>query len=285
MKTSTTPYLSHFAASAHAHASVTHILLCLFSLFIALPLAAETRGEAFYIYRHNGTCNIFLRAKVDSITFSTTPAPNSESEDLTEQVIWTGDSTYRIPLTEIDSVSLIQPASDAVDMGLSVKWATHNVGAAYPEDYGEWFGWGDPTGLKTSNNKDDYPNATPPLRIGGTDYDAAHVRWGGKWRMPTYEEARDLIRSCTYTWTTVNGVDGGLFTSKTTGNSVFFPAAGTRYETDLNYQGSAGYYWTDTHDVQHSSGAHAYALYVISAETNRGHYSRVYGLTIRPVTK
>jgi hypothetical protein len=87
--------------------------------------------------------------------------------------------------------------AEAVDLGLSVKWASHNVGATKPEEYGTYFGWGDTTGKKTSQNNDEYPNANPPKNICGTEYDAAHVLWGGSWRMPTKEQAQDWLITAT----------------------------------------------------------------------------------------
>jgi hypothetical protein len=89
-----------------------------------------------------------------------------------------------------------------------VKWASCNVGASNPEEYGGYYGWADPTGTKTSTNVDDYPSANPPSNISGTEYDIARAKWGGNWRLPTKAEVQELIDSCTWTWTTQNGVNG-----------------------------------------------------------------------------
>ncbi|MBR3076094.1 MAG: hypothetical protein IKH11_10140, partial [Bacteroidales bacterium] len=75
--------------------------------------------------------------------------------------------------------------------------------------------------------------------------DAAHVNWGGSWRMPTAEESDELITKCTWTWTTQNGVNGRLVTGPN-GKSIFLPAAGLRYDTYLGSAGSNGYYWSSS---------------------------------------
>lgn len=117
-----------------------------------------------------------------------------------------------------------------VDMGLSVKWADHNVGASSNTEVGGRYMWGDPMGNAT--------NATytiPSLsNICGTQYDIAALQWGGNWRLPTYEEAKELVDNTTYQWTTRNGVEGGLLTSKKAGytdKSIFLPYYGVIYST------------------------------------------------------
>ena len=117
------------------------------------------------------------------------------------------------------TVKTIKP--EYVDMGLSVKWATFNVGASHPEDYGEYFAWGE------MNGKDD----------------AASEKWGGNWRMPSYAEFQELLDNCTCTWTVRNGINGIVFESKINGNSVFFPAAG-RYQIGIISQNNAVDYWS-----------------------------------------
>lgn len=104
---------------------------------------------------------------------------------------------------------------EAVDLGLSVKWATCNVGANKPEKYGKYY-----TIKKTQKLSN------------------------SKWRVPTIEEIDELVRNCDYKWTTQNGVKGGLFTSKKNGNSIFLPAAGGRNGSDVYYMGSCGEYWS-----------------------------------------
>src|SRR5574344_1874604 len=122
----------------------------------------------------------------------------------------------------------------AVDLGLSVKWASCTVGASFPEEYGGYYAWGE------TEEKSDYSWSTYKYcndssstcmnigsNISGTQYDVAHVKWGGSWRMPTHEEMQELYDKCTYKWITYNGVNGGKFTGPN-GNSIFVPAENSK---------------------------------------------------------
>ena len=123
-----------------------------------------------------------------------------------------------------------------VDLGLSVKWATCNVGATSPEDYGDYFAWGE---TETKSEYTEENSATYGLSISQLEsqgyidgagnlnpqYDAAAANWGGDWRMPTVAEMWELINNCTWTWTTQNGVSG-YNVEGPNGNSIFLPAAG-----------------------------------------------------------
>ena len=166
-----------------------------------------------------------------------------------------------------------------VDLGLSVKWASCNVGANSPEDYGDYFAWGEVIPKKrysaANNSYKYYLKILPPYA------DAAHVNWGGSWRMPTDAELTELCEQCTWTWTTQNGVEGYKVTSKSNGNSIFLPAAGYRRDSSLNYAGRYGYYWSsslDTGDPYHAWNVHFY-----SGDVLRDYHNRCYGYTIRPV--
>ena len=134
-------------------------------------------------------------------------------------------------IIEVDTIVLPQP--EAVDLGLSVKWATFNVGASYPEQFGGYFAWGE-TELKTTYDWSTYKygNGSTNLTKYNTNIssgtvdnkttldpsdDVARQKWGGSWRMPTYEEFRELLSNCTWTWTTMNGVNGYKVTSKKSG--------------------------------------------------------------------
>lgn len=134
---------------------------------------------------------------------------------------------------------------EAVDLGLSVKWATCNVGTTKSEYSGNYYGWGDPTGKKTSSNANLYPNSNPPNDIKNTKYDIAYNNWGKKWRMPTDKEMRELISECYYVYKVVNGVSGLQFKGKT-GGIIFLPFCGYRdYKSNIN-QSDWGSYWTST---------------------------------------
>ena len=185
-----------------------------------------------------------------------------------------------------------------VDLGLSVKWATCNVGADSPEDYGDYFAWGE-TKPKSDYDWDtykwcrgDYNNLTKYCT--DSDYgtvdnktqldlsdDAAHVNWSGSWRMPTHDELTELREKCSWTWTTQNGVKGYKVTSKTNGNSIFLPAAGYRSYGSLDGGGSLGYYWSSSLNTVYPSGAGCVSFY--SSSVYWGSYGRYFGRSVRPV--
>ena len=151
---------------------------------------------------------------------------------------------------------------DYVDLGLSVKWATTNIGAQKAEDYGNYFAWGE-TKSKTTYDWTTYKfcngaaktitkyNAYSEYGIVDSLYalelddDVAHIRWGGNWRMPTFQECKELIDSCTCTWTDINGVNGYMFSSNRKGYedcSIFLPASGHIYGTNTFNVGAWAYY-------------------------------------------
>ena len=183
-----------------------------------------------------------------------------------------------------------------VDLGLpsGLKWATCNVGASRPEDYGSYFAWGE-TSTKSKydeSNCPTYGKSESWLRSNGyIDYsgnltpshDAARANWGSTWRMPTKAEIEELIENTTTTWTTRNGVKGRLVTSKHNGKSIFLPAAGCRLGTLLDYEVHYGYYWSST--PLESNNFYAYYLYFSSGGFDRGWGYRDDGQSVRPVSE
>ncbi len=134
-----------------------------------------------------------------------------------------------------------------VDLGLSVKWATCNVGADSPSEYGNYYAWGE-TKTKseyTEENSVTYKKKRMGSIAGDPQYDAATANWGSPWRMPTAEEIDELIHKCKWEWTTQDGVKGYKITGPN-GNSIFFPAAGWRYWMPSMTVGESGYYWGAT---------------------------------------
>ena len=188
-----------------------------------------------------------------------------------------------------------------VDLGLSVKWATCNVGAAKPEDYGDYFAWGE------TEPKSTYDDSTYKWCYGSyntqTKYctsseygsidnrrtlylsdDAARVNWGGSWRMPTQAEQEELQENCSWTWVCQNGVYGYRVTSKKPGythKSIFLPAAGYRNDSSLGDAGGDGCYWSSSLYTDFS--ALAYGLRFSSNSVGRSTISRCYGRSVRPV--
>ena len=179
-----------------------------------------------------------------------------------------------------------------VDLGLSVKWATCNVGTTSPEGYGDYYAWGE-TSSKAEYKEENcttYGLGYSQLQSQGyidnsgnltAQYDAATANWGGDWRMPTKAEQEELLNNCTWTWTTQNGVKGYKVTSKMNGNSIFLPAAGYRYGSSLYNAGSFGYYWSST--PSESFSYYAYCLIFNSSDHYMSYYSRGSGQSVRPV--
>ncbi|MBQ4525349.1 MAG: hypothetical protein IJA00_04660 [Bacteroidaceae bacterium] len=180
---------------------------------------------------------------------------------------------------------------EVVDLGLSVKWASCNVGAFFPEEYGGYFAWGE-TKEKSSYYLATYKHFNSSTKgfydigsnISKTSYDVAYVKWGGSWRMPTHDEIKELVDNCSWEWITYNGVNGQLVTAPN-GNSIFLPAAGYRYGTDLNSCGSNGYYWSATF-----YGDDSYSAYSLNFDGGGNYLDfrdglRRYGFTVRPVAE
>ena len=165
-----------------------------------------------------------------------------------------------------------------VDLGLSVKWATCNVGASSPSDYGDYYAWGE-TSTKSSYDEDNSKTFGKSMgNIGGnSSYDVARYRWGASWRLPTKAEFQELIDKCTWTWMTQGGHNGYKVTGKN-GKSIFLPAAGWRGGTSPYYVGEYGIYWSSTPDESNS-------LCFRSSYHHVGWSSRYYGRSVRPVVE
>ena len=194
-----------------------------------------------------------------------------------------------------------------VDLGLpsGTLWATCNIGATNPEDYGDYFAWGETTGYKSGNtifdwNAYKYCNGSEKTltkyctdsEFGTVDNktelelsdDAAYVNWGSNWRMPSDAQFTELINSSytTTEWTTVNGVKGCKITSKSNGNSLFLPAAGFFDEdVSLYLEGSGGYYWSRT--LYTDLPVAAWYLYFYSGNVYTYDNYRYSGRSVRPV--
>ena len=194
-----------------------------------------------------------------------------------------------------------QPNHEYVDLGLpsGIKWATCNVGATTPEEYGGYYAWGETeekenydwstykwcNGSETTMTKycasSSYGTVDNKTVLDPED-DVAHVKWGGNWRMPTKAELDELCTNCTWTWTTQNGVKGYKVTSKTNGNSIFLPAAGNRDGANLYDSGSYGYYWSSSLLEGYSYCA-CYLYFSSGYDVWYYYHSRYHGFSVRPV--
>lgn len=234
-------------------------LLTGLSLFLSLTgVAAQTAADrdTMYVCQKSGQVISFAIEDVDSIVFDK-PSPEEKP---------------------------VQPM--AVDLGLSVKWADMNVGATTPEEPGGFYAWGETEEKDTYsqstylyyNDNDGYQSLGRD--IAGTEYDVAHVKWGGDWRMPTLSEWLELEKNCTWTWTTQNDVNGYLVTG-TNGNSIFLPAAGDKARDKYYYWNRYGYYWVSTF----YNGTDSFAPFLFMGETQHYTYAldRWYGRSVRAV--
>lgn len=174
--------------------------------------------------------------------------------------------------------------SQIVDLGLSVKWAGWNLGANSTEQKGGYYGWADPQGINRSLDDNQYPSATPPGSISGTQYDAARRLWGTNWRMPNAYEMLELYNECKWEWTTFNGVYGSKITGPN-GNAIFLPAAGSREGYEYVAINEECVYWSGTIDPTDPSGAFCVAVETDGNSIDREFYpeDRHIGLSIRPV--
>ena len=197
---------------------------------------------------------------------------------------------------------VLASASSYVDLGLSVKWATCNIGAKNPEEYGDYFAWGEVLPKETYNwstykwcngsgnkitmyNIDSDHGIVDNKTMLEITEDAATMNWGGSWRMPTYVEWNELCEQCTWTKTTRNGVVGHKVTSKINENSIFLPATGSISESSISGVGGVGYYWTSSLSKRlNNANSCAYYVYWYSGESpSLLETSREIGMTIRPV--
>ena len=198
-----------------------------------------------------------------------------------------------------DRIQAIPGSYYAVDLGLSVRWASCNLGAISEEDYGDYYAWGE---TKPKSGYYDWAS----YRLCGGSYntltkynlvesagtvdnktilepsdDAAYVNWGAGWRMPTKSEMLELGQKCTWTWTTQGGIPGYRVTSKINGNNVFLPASGVRNDLTPYDLGTVGSYWSISSCLDLTG--YAYRLEFESDGQGWGGFYRSYGMAVRPV--
>ncbi len=168
-----------------------------------------------------------------------------------------------------------------VDLGLSVKWATCNIGADSPTAYGDYFAWGEtePKDEYTVENCSTYAQDVESIDS-NPEFDAATAAWGGDWRMPTEEEFDELYNECELSWIQEDGVYGYKITGPN-GKSIFLPAAGRMSDTTLLQAMNYGYYWTSLPRV--GLPEEAGSLCISNADFEWDWRGREHGQSIRPV--
>ena len=185
----------------------------------------------------------------------------------------------------MEEKKIIINGHEAVDLGLSVKWATCNVGASKPEEFGDHFAWGE-TEPKDEYSDENYMfydviNGRTYIDIGsvisGTEFDAARELLGEDWRMPNEEELYELLRECSWEMTTINGVKGYRVIGPNC-NSIFLPAWIKNSQNDEYEE-----YWTGSFSDE---DCHWDALCLeVTDDEHYSAYAMPYdGLLIRPVT-
>ena len=181
-----------------------------------------------------------------------------------------------------------------IDLGLpsGTKWACCNVGATIPEGYGSYYAWGE-TEEKETYDWASYIHSDGSMEtchdigldIAKSEYDVAHVRWGGSWIMPSQDQFQELVTQCQYTWTAKNDVSGHMFTGPS-GGSIFLPNADfwriSSLDNTVDELPSAGYYWSSTLNPSNPSVA-SYLLVSNSYAYWDSYNYRYSGFTVRPV--
>lgn len=171
-----------------------------------------------------------------------------------------------------------------VDLGLSVMWATCNVGASSPSDYGSYYAWGETT-TKTSYSIDNC--ATYKKRIGSDisgniRYDIATALWGKGWRIPTEAELEELRDKCTWVRTNQGGHNGYKVTGPN-GKSIFFPASGRYIGASLYESGDDGHYWSSSSNENYTYGAEQLSFRCSDGSQWIYYGDRDMGFSVRPV--
>ena len=172
-----------------------------------------------------------------------------------------------------------------VDLGLpsGTKWATCNVGANNPEEYGNYYAWGEIM-AKSEYTEENCVTCGESMDdiSGDTNYDVARTIWGESWRIPTKAELEELKNKCTWTWCSQDDVNGYKIIGPN-GNSIFIPAAGYYDGASRIYVGKSGGYWSSTPYESNTSRAYDFGFY--SGGRSMYWYYRYIGRTVRPVTE
>lgn len=238
-------------------------------------VGTEAMAQGVVVYKKNGEVMKVPYEELDSIV-----TYNDEGEDIIQTEMVQGH--------------------ECVDLGLSVKWATCNVGANSPEESGDYYAWGETstkseyswktykwcngTGRSLTKYCDNstYGNVDHKTVLDKSD-DVAYVRWGNKWRIPTHEEFEELCDKCQMEETTLKGINGVLITAPN-GNSIFLPYSGWYTENGLNYLGKGASYWgANVQDVRSYDASRLFRTDYDISPSYSG--NRCFGFPVRPVTE
>lgn len=284
------------------------------------PMILKTQGKTMTVTLSYGdgkstTYNICAAGT----TTENTPDFKANTRYKRDAVYVSGDPEGTMSGGDDEEESNMENGHEYVDLGLpsGLKWATMNVGATTPEGYGDYFAWGETEPYYTAGHSQDNPcSSWKTGKTAGYDWasykwcngsedtqtkycksssygivdnittleladDAAYKNWGGSWRMPTKAEQDELRTNCTWTWTTQNGVSGYKVSSKTNSNSIFLPAAGGRWGSDLGRAGSFGDCWSSS--LRESLSNDAYCLLFYSSGVDWSYSYRYGGLSVRAV--
>ncbi len=302
--------------------------------FMGWDTEADGTGDNYAAgatYSANAAMTLYAQwEKVYTITYDAnggTGAPDAQTKIEGEDLTLATSVPVREGYKFMGWCTVADDTHEYVDLGLpsGLKWATCNIGATKPEEYGNYYAWGETkaygeadesnttnyiytsgqgsaTYVKTYYRWSTYKYCNGDFtkltkycnnsRYGNNGFtdtkteldladDAAHANWGGSWRMPTHAEQEELVNNCTTTWTTMNGVNGRLFTSKNNGKTLFLPAAGSRYEASLGDAGSRGHYWSSSLDSDYPSLAWIHGFNSIDVSASSG--NRCAGQSVRAV--
>ncbi len=211
-------------------------------------LDIKVKSNIEYEVQIDDSCKEWInRVQTKGLTESTVSlmiAENSSYESRIGIIILQRDELEeRIIICQKGKVPTFGTTADIVDLGLSVKWSSWNLGASAPQEYGGYYGMGDPTGDLTSTNDEDYYYVYH-TSISGTEYDIAHVQWKDLWRLPTVAELEELRDKCSWQHDQyVEGVRGSIATGPN-GNSIFIPYAGVRSGASMLFVGGHASIWS-----------------------------------------
>ena len=316
----TTPTVSSVKVKARKTATINYLTKSVTATGIMTPveIPAAATAATGYVYSYSclqvpqdGVTTIIVSIAGNEYVYtSPTPIPLQSGKYTTLGLIVGRDN---LELASVNVSSWPNPTNlpggtagfyhnghEYVDLGLSVKWATCNIGATNATDCGDYFAWGE-TKPKKSYSWENYIytddsgqtitkyNATDNKTTLDAGDDAAHVKWGGSWRTPSKAELEELVTSCSWVWKTA--ADGyahtGYLVTSQNGNSIFLPAAGIYYYGDLmtGYE-NGGEYLSSTPNLKNN---YAFILTFISKEDNTPKKQkldqcfRYCGLPVRPV--